>query len=271
MNRSSGGTYPGERWTCSTSADAAGARVWWRHGVNRPAKRDRARRWLIGSAKVRTTGLPLPEQPDGTPRSGPSWRPATWPRGPPLEPGRIPPLLRGSRTTCSASSRWTGRVRRCSGSINADTTVPPADVEQLLGRRGVVLGDYLWRAVNGWLYVVELNRGYDDAGKVSVDPDSGDEPGSDDQPCPTSATTRSSIETQFAFHDGVGVFFANSGGLVQGWDISDLLDGGDDYRRVLRSGRATTRTDRSSSTTRGSATSRARPGGSTNRASGSGN
>ena len=30
------------------------------------------------------------------------------------------------------------------------------------------------------------------------------------------------------------MYFANSGGLVQGWDISDLLDGGDEYHRVFR-------------------------------------
>jgi hypothetical protein len=30
------------------------------------------------------------------------------------------------------------------------------------------------------------------------------------------------------------VYFANSGGLVQGWDISDVLNGGTHYRRVFR-------------------------------------
>ena len=30
------------------------------------------------------------------------------------------------------------------------------------------------------------------------------------------------------------MYFANSGGLVQGWDISDVLNGGTHYRRVFR-------------------------------------
>jgi hypothetical protein len=30
------------------------------------------------------------------------------------------------------------------------------------------------------------------------------------------------------------VYFANSGGLVQGWDISDILEGGTHYERVFR-------------------------------------
>ena len=35
------------------------------------------------------------------------------------------------------------------------------------------------------------------------------------------------------FRKGI-VYFANSGGLVQGWDISDLLAGGVSYRQVFR-------------------------------------
>jgi outer membrane protein assembly factor BamB len=42
-----------------------------------------------------------------------------------------------------------------------------------------------------------------------------------------------SIEGSPAFRRGV-VYFANSGGLVQGWDISDVLRGGDRVRRVFR-------------------------------------
>ena len=30
------------------------------------------------------------------------------------------------------------------------------------------------------------------------------------------------------------MYFANSGGLVQGWDIRELLDGGTEVERVLR-------------------------------------
>jgi outer membrane protein assembly factor BamB len=42
-----------------------------------------------------------------------------------------------------------------------------------------------------------------------------------------------SIENSVAFHKGV-VYFSNSGGLIQGWDISKVLHGGKKYRRVFR-------------------------------------
>src|SRR5207247_1405473 len=42
-----------------------------------------------------------------------------------------------------------------------------------------------------------------------------------------------SIEDSVAFRDGV-VYFSNSGGLVQGWDIRDILRGGTRYERVFR-------------------------------------
>ncbi|HEX6330513.1 MAG TPA: PQQ-binding-like beta-propeller repeat protein, partial [Actinomycetota bacterium] len=42
-----------------------------------------------------------------------------------------------------------------------------------------------------------------------------------------------SIESSVAFHDGVA-YFANSGGLIQGWDVSRTLARGADPRRVFR-------------------------------------
>ena len=42
-----------------------------------------------------------------------------------------------------------------------------------------------------------------------------------------------SIENSVAFYKGV-VYFSNSAGLVQGWDISDILRGGHHYKRVFR-------------------------------------
>ena len=50
-------------------------------------------------------------------------------------------------------------------------------------------------------------------------------PGSTTSCCGRSATTEVSIENSVAFHDGI-LYFANSGGLVQGWDVSDVLAGG---------------------------------------------
>jgi hypothetical protein len=97
------------------------------------------------------------------------------------------------------------------------------------------VGDYLLEGgENSWFYVIRLHRHYDSHHQVEVDPQIVMRvPGWD-------AALRSevpdddiSIENSVAFRHGV-VYFSNSGGLVQGWDISDVLHGGSDYRRVFR-------------------------------------
>jgi outer membrane protein assembly factor BamB len=99
----------------------------------------------------------------------------------------------------------------------------------------LVIRDYLLvGGENSWFYVVKLNRAYDDAGKVTVEPEvRALFPGYDDELFAELGDQNVSIEGSPAFRRGV-VYFANSGGLVQGWDISNVLAGGDDYRRVFR-------------------------------------
>ena len=106
----------------------------------------------------------------------------------------------------------------------------------------LIVGDYLLEGgENSWLYVIRLNRGYDGLGRVTVDPEQVttfqgwddqlvEELGAQDLPIENLDV---SIENSVAFRDGV-VYFANSGGLVQGWDISDVLAGGTEVRRVFR-------------------------------------
>lgn len=99
----------------------------------------------------------------------------------------------------------------------------------------LVIDDYLIEGgENSWFYVVKLNREYGDDGKVTVDPEVRlVEPGFDDELLSALGDQQVSIESSVAFDDGVA-FFANSGGLVQGWDISGVLEGGTDARRVFR-------------------------------------
>jgi hypothetical protein len=99
----------------------------------------------------------------------------------------------------------------------------------------LVIGDYLLEGgENSWFYVVELNRGYDQDGLVTVDPRVRlVVPGYDDRLFAELGDQEVSIESSVAFHDGVA-YFANSGGLVQGWDVSGVLDGGRRARRVFR-------------------------------------
>jgi hypothetical protein len=98
-----------------------------------------------------------------------------------------------------------------------------------------VVGDYLLEGgENSWFYVVKLNRRYDDNHLVQVSPKVVMKvPGWDDQLLRDIPDGDISIENSVAFRKGI-VYFANSGGLIQGWDISNVLHGGKAHRRVFR-------------------------------------
>jgi putative pyrroloquinoline-quinone binding quinoprotein/putative pyrroloquinoline-quinone-binding quinoprotein len=97
------------------------------------------------------------------------------------------------------------------------------------------LGDYLLEGgENSWFYVFRLHRHYDERGLVQVNPKVVMRvPGWDDRLLSAIGDRDVSIESSVAVFDGVA-YFANSGGLVQGWDVSDVLEGGTKYRRVFR-------------------------------------
>jgi outer membrane protein assembly factor BamB len=99
----------------------------------------------------------------------------------------------------------------------------------------LVVDDVLFEGgENGWLYVVRLHRGYDELGLVRVRPRVlATVPGFDDELLRVLGDTEVSIENSVALHEGV-LYFANSGGLVQGWDVSDVLAGGTEVERVFR-------------------------------------
>lgn len=91
---------------------------------------------------------------------------------------------------------------------------------------GLILDDYLFEGgENGWIYAVKLNRAYDAAGKVTVEPKVvWKAPGWDAEQLTSITDKQVSIENSVAV-SGNTLYFANSGGLVQGWDISGLKDG----------------------------------------------
>ncbi|MGI9603523.1 MAG: PQQ-binding-like beta-propeller repeat protein [Acidimicrobiales bacterium] len=89
----------------------------------------------------------------------------------------------------------------------------------------LVIDDYLFEGgENSQLHIVKLNRGYDDEGQVTVDPELVfNAPGWDDE-LVQAVGSNVSIESSVAI-SGNTLYFANSGGLVQGWDITELADG----------------------------------------------
>jgi hypothetical protein len=90
----------------------------------------------------------------------------------------------------------------------------------------LIIDDYLFEGgENSWFHIVKLNRGYDANGHVTVDPELvWTQPSWDDQ------LRRDFGATQFSVEGGASIYkdtlyFANSAGLVQGWDLSGLKDG----------------------------------------------
>ena len=91
----------------------------------------------------------------------------------------------------------------------------------------LVIDDYLFEGgENSQFHIVKLNRGYGADGKVTVAPQLVfNAPGWDQELLTTSVNNDVSIENSVAIV-GDTVYFANSGGLLQGWDISTLAEGG---------------------------------------------
>ncbi len=120
-------------------------------------------------------------------------------------------------------------------SLDANTSVPDPTWNNDWDGAALVVGDYLIEGgENSWLHVVKLNRGWNRRGKVRVRPRVVlTIPSWDDELAAVAPDRHFSIESSVAFHDGV-VYFANSAGLVQGWDISRVLRGGRRAKRVFR-------------------------------------
>ena len=98
----------------------------------------------------------------------------------------------------------------------------------------LVVGDHLFvGGENSRFYVVELNRGFDRAGLVTVEPEVVfSTEGWDDDLLAAIGDTQVSIENSVAI-SGTVVYFTNSGGLVQGWDVAGLT-AGREPKRVFR-------------------------------------
>ena len=99
---------------------------------------------------------------------------------------------------------------------------------------GLVHDGYLYEGgENSQFHVVELNRSYGAGGKVAVEPELAfNAPGWDAELLAQLPDRNVSIESSVALSDGVA-YFANSGGLVQGWDVSGVASG-EPAERVFR-------------------------------------
>ena len=90
----------------------------------------------------------------------------------------------------------------------------------------LILDDYMFQGgENSWFYIIKLNRGYDAAGKVTINPQIVFTTPSWDQQLTIDAPDRHYSIEGSPMVSGNTVYFSNSAGLIQGFDISGLKDG----------------------------------------------
>jgi outer membrane protein assembly factor BamB len=119
--------------------------------------------------------------------------------------------------------------------LDARTSVPDPKWNDDWDGAALVVGDLLFLGgENSWFYAIRLHRDRDEQGRVQVTPQVvAREEGWDAELLADIGDDDVSIESSLAYDDGV-VYFANSGGLIQGWDVRAILAGGDTMERVFR-------------------------------------
>jgi len=223
---------PSQRWQfprsgglCSESTDQKGTRVWCGSGwTGQPAVFERdGRTWVVFGAYDRaihfldaaTGERILPDFPTGDIIKGSVT----------VDPDGYPLVYSGSRDNfyriiAIDRDRPTELWR-----LSADAVSPTLWNNDWDGS-GLIIDDYLFEGgENSQFHIVKLNRGYAADGRVTVAPKLVfNAPGWDGQLLRDIGDQDVSIENSVAIH-GDTVYFANSGGLVQGWDISGLKQG----------------------------------------------
>lgn len=225
--------FPTSGGLCAPSTDQKGTRLWCGAGwTGQPAVFERAgRTWLVFGAYDRaihfldadTGARILPDFPTGDIIKGSVT----------VDPDGYPLVYSGSRDNYFRVIA-VDRARPTELWRLSATAVSPRMWNDDWDGSALVIDDYLFEGgENGQFHIVKLNRGYGPDGKVRVAPRLVfHAPGWDAQLLRDLGDRNVSIESSVAVHRDV-VYFANSGGLVQGWDIGDLKRGGTP-RRVFR-------------------------------------
>lgn len=226
--------YPESGGMCAPSTDETGTSTWCGLGwtgqpsvVPRPGGRvevrfgafDRAYHFLDGETGERVRpSLPTGDLAKGSATSDPDGYPLYY-AGSRDNKLRIVALDRRRPTVL-----WTLDSRDAPVVWNDDWDSAPL----------VVRGHLLVGGENAWFYVIRLNRSYGPGGKVRVRPRIvARVAGWDEQLLAVRPDRAFSIESSVAFSRGVA-YFANSAGLVQGWDLRRTLSHGAKPRRVFR-------------------------------------
>ena len=149
-----------------------------------------------------------------------------------IDPDGFPLVYSGSRDAQYRILAIDGDEAREVWSLAADA-VSPTMWNDDWDSSGLIMDDYLFiGGENSQFHIVKLNRGYDKDGQATVDPMLVfNAPGWDDQLLSDLGDGNVSIEGSLS-RVGDVVYFSNSGGLVQGWDVSKLAKG--KVKRVFR-------------------------------------
>ncbi|GAA0915050.1 hypothetical protein GCM10009557_88110 [Virgisporangium ochraceum] len=225
-------SQPSEKWKfprtgsmCSTSVDEKGPSQWCGSGwTGQPAVFEReGRTWVVFGAYDRkvhfldagTGEQILPDFPTGDIIKGSVT----------VDPDGYPIVYTGSRDNYYRAIAIDRNPPVELWKLSADA-VKPTKWNNDWDGSGLVIDDYLFEGgENSQFHIVKLNRGYDANGKVTLAPRLVfNTPGWDDQLLKDIGHGNVSIENSVAIVRDV-VYFANSGGLVQGWDLSGLKQG----------------------------------------------
>jgi WD40 repeat protein len=219
-------SYPGESGgMCAESSDGGETKVWCGTGwTGQPSVFERdGRTWVVFGAYDRNvhfvdyqTGEDIiPPFPTGDIIKGSVT----------VDPDGYPLVYSGSRDNRLHVISIAGPEPRELWSLDAEAVSPTMWNDDWDGSP-LVIDDFLYEGgENSQFHIVKLNRSYAEDGTVQVAPELVfNTPGWDDELLAALGDTEVSIENSVVHHDGV-VYFANSGGLVQGWDVSGIADG----------------------------------------------
>ncbi len=141
-----------------------------------------------------------------------------------IDPDGFPLMYTGSRDDNYHVVAIDGPEPRVLWKLAADL-VQPTKWNNDWDGSGLIIDDYLFEGgENSRFFIVKLNRGYDAEGMVTVDPQLVFSAAGWDDELINAVGNDVSIENSVAI-SGNTVYFANSGGLVQGWDITSLTEG----------------------------------------------
>ncbi len=225
--------FPKQGGMCGTSDDGGGPETWCGTGwTGQPAVFERdGRNWMVFGAY--DYGVHFLDADTGA-EILPTFKTGDIIKGSvTIDPDGYPLVYTGSRDNYLRVLSFDGDKPQELWKLSADA-VSPVKWNNDWDGSPLVIDDYLFEGgENSQIHIVKLNRGYAPDGSVTVKPELVfNAPGWDDELLEAFGGEAVSIENSVTIFKDT-LYFANSAGLVQGWDISGLAQG-QDPKRVFR-------------------------------------